>query len=116
MEKWISVKDQLPESGQEVLAYFYDTVSERDSISLLTYFKEGEVMYRRIDRDPRKTKAQRFMNTLYGKDLDVKAKEDGFYEYEWDEKGDTCARLIRDFTTHWMELPKGPIIRAKSEL
>ena len=110
-KEWISVNDKLPESGQEVLTYFYDKVSERDEISILTYFKEGTVMYRRIDRDPRKTKAQRFMSTLYNEDLDVKAKEDGFYEYEWDAKGDTCNRKIGDFITHWMELPEGPEVR-----
>ena len=108
MKEWISVNSKLPESGQEVLTYFYDNVSERDSISLLTYFEEGAVMYRRIDRDPRKTKAQRFMSTLYNEDLEIKAEEDGFYEYEWDEKGDICARLIKDFTTHWRELPDPP--------
>ena len=46
-KEWISVNDKLPESGQEVLTYFYDKVSERDEISILTYFKEGTVMYRR---------------------------------------------------------------------
>ena len=80
--EWIKVEDRLPESGQEILTYYYDVVSERDQIDLLTYFKKDDTMYTKIDRDPDKTKIQRIISTVFNKDLEVKAPEDGFYIYE----------------------------------
>lgn len=108
MNKWISVKDKLPEDGQEVLTYYYDTVAERDMVLLLNYFEKDAVMYTKIDRDSRKTKAQRMLNTVFNSELEVRAREDGFHIFEWDERGDTCCRKHADIITHWMPLPAPP--------
>ena len=106
--KWLEIEEKLPKSGQEVLIYYYDEVSERDEIILLTYFNKGEVMYTRIDRNPKLSKAKRFLNTLFDKNLEVKAEEDGFYIFEWGADGDTQTRKHKDCITHWMELPIAP--------
>ena len=34
MEKWISTKDKLPESGQEILTCYYDEATERHEIGI----------------------------------------------------------------------------------
>lgn len=107
-KEWIQVTDKLPQSGEEVLTYYYDTVSERHQIDLLSYFKKGDVLYTRIDRDPQKTKAKRMLSTLFNKDLEVIAEQDGFYIYEWDEFGDTSCRRHKDCIECWQELPEAP--------
>jgi hypothetical protein len=110
MEKgWVKVNGNLPESGQEVLTYYYNGASERDQIDILQYFKKGDVLYTKIDRDPQKPKAKRFLNTLFNKDLEVIAEEDGFYIYEWNEVGDTDCRKHANIITHWKALPEPPI-------
>ena len=110
MEKWISVKDKLPESGQEVLTCYYDDASERHEIGILTYFKMGDVMYTEIDRktDPKKNLKTWLNNILYNADFQIKAGEDGFYIYEWNEVGDTCCRKHAEIITHWHPLPDPP--------
>ena len=108
--KWISVKDNLPKSGQEVLTCYYDGVSERHEINILTYFKAGDIMYSAIDRqtDPKKHLKTWLANTLFNPDFQIKAGEDGFYLYEWNEAGDTCCRKHADIITHWQALPEPP--------
>ena len=108
MKEWISVKNKLPESGQDILTYYYDDAAERDQIDILTYFKKDAVMYVKIDRDVEKTKEQRVLSTLFNKNLEVKAVEDGFYIYEWNEVGDTVCRKHADVITHWQPLPDPP--------
>lgn len=106
--KWINVKEQLPENEQEILTYYYDHVSERDQISLLTYFEKDAVMYSRIDRNQELSKAKRMLNTIFDKSLEVKAEQEGFYIFEWDNKGDTTCRRHADIITHWQALPEPP--------
>ena len=107
--EWISVEEKLPRNEQDVITYFYDEVSERDEVNYLTYFRKGDVMHTKIDRDINKTKLQRFMSTMLNRDLEVIAPGDGFYIFEWGENGDTQARKHKDCITHWMPLPKAPV-------
>jgi|BioPla2DNA2_1021312.scaffolds.fasta_scaffold118924_2 hypothetical protein len=110
MNNWISAKDKLPENEQEVLTYYYDKPFDIHQIDLLTYYTKGTVIDTKIDRDMSKTKAERLLNTLFNKDFEIKAKEDGFYICEYDENGDTYYRKHADCITHWMPLPEPPIM------
>lgn len=88
--KWISIKDKLPESGQQVLIYWYDEPYEVHQVHLLSYFKKGDVMDISVDY------------TEESPDNKIKALEDGFYLYDgnW--------RKHADIITHWMPLPEFP--------
>lgn len=108
-KEWISIKDSLPESGQEVLIYYYDKFSKRAEIHLLTYFNKGSITYTKIDRSHDKSKAERLISTLFNSEMEVRAGEDGFYIFEWDNTGNTCCRKHIDVITHWMPLPNAPI-------
>jgi hypothetical protein len=98
---WIKVEDKLPESGQEVLTYYFDKPFELDQINLLTYFKKGAVtdsapLHPDIDNPE-----ERLLDAIFG-GRKIKAKEDGFYLCEdgW--------RKHADVITHWMPLPEVP--------
>jgi hypothetical protein len=107
-KNWISVKDKLPESGQEVLTYFYDEPYEIHQICMLTYYKKGAVIDTKMDRDDTHTASEKLFNVLYNKDYDIIAPEDGFYISEWGESGDSCYRKHADIITHWQALPEPP--------
>jgi hypothetical protein len=108
LDKWISVHDELPESGQRVLTYYYDNSFELHQIDLLEYHEKGSVMGTKSDRDPNHTTKERLFNTLFNNDYDIVAPEDGFYISEYDENGDVCYRKHKDCITHWQLLPQPP--------
>lgn len=108
MNNWISVKERLPENEQRILTCFFDKSVEFYQMDLLTYYKKGTVMDNRADRDPSHSAKEKLFNTLYNKDFEIVAQEDGFYIAEWDEEGDIAYRKHGDFITHWMLLPEGP--------
>jgi hypothetical protein len=99
--KWIGVKDRLPESGQEVLVYWYDKPYEVHQIHMLSYFKKGDVIDNIIDYRE-KSPQKRLLDTLFNPNNEIKAPEDGFYIYDgnW--------RKHADIITHWMPLPEFP--------
>ena len=41
---WVNIKEKLPESGQEVLVYWWDKGAKIHQIYTATYFKENDVM------------------------------------------------------------------------
>lgn len=99
--KWISIKDRLPESGQEVLVYWYDEPFEVHQMYILTYFKKGCVIDTFINR-AEKSPEKRLLDTLFNPENEIKAPEDGFYIYDGDWR--KHAYII----THWMPLPGFP--------
>lgn len=90
MEKWIEVKKKLPESGQEVLTYFYDEPFDVDQFQILTYCKKGESLITDTDGS--------LINDLLGVNNTI-ITEDGFYICD-DDKW----RKHADVITHWKPL------------
>ncbi|SHI44426.1 DUF551 domain-containing protein [Parasporobacterium paucivorans] len=108
MSKWISVKERLPEDEQSILTCYYDECLEDFQVGLLAYYKAGTVIDNRVDRHPGHSKSERVFNTLFNKEYEIIAPEDGFYIGEWDIDGDSVYRKHKDCITHWMPLPEGP--------
>ena len=108
MNDWIKATDRLPEDKAEILTCYWDQPSERWDIGILTYYKKGTEMDRKIDRNPNHSAKQRLINTLFNQDYAIIATEDGFYISELGEDGDTQYRKHNDCITHWMHLPEGP--------
>lgn len=94
MNQWISIQDKLPESGQDVLVYWWDEPFEIHQIHLLTYWRKGDVM------------DESLVGLVSGEEGKILAPEDGFYIYEGNE--DRPWRQHADLITHWMPLPNPP--------
>ena len=104
---WISVKDKLPADTQEILTYYYHAPFDTHEIEIMTYFKRGTLMDTIVTRghdDWRKN----LLDTLFNKENEVKAPEDGFYMYENLTDEISSYRKHADIITHWMPLPKPP--------
>lgn len=99
--KWISIKDRLPKSGQQVLAYWYDKPYEVHQIHMVSYFKKRHVMDTFVNHTE-KSPQKRLLDTLFNPNNEIKAPEDGFYIYDGDW------RKHADVITHWMPLPEFP--------
>jgi len=105
MNSWISVKDDLPESGEEVLTYYFDEGYDIHQISILDYFRKDEVMDEVVDYSIDSPEL-RLLDSLFNPANQIKAPEDGFYIY--DEAEATHWRKHADIITHWMPLPEPP--------
>lgn len=101
---WISVKEKLPESGQEVIVYYHDEPAEVHQVYLATYFKKGGLIDSLVDYSE-KTWEKRLLNTLFNPKHQLKAPEDAFYIY------DDGWRKHADVITHWMPLPGPPVFK-----
>lgn len=112
---WISVKDRLPESGQEVLIYYYDEGYEIDAICILSYFSKGAVMDTII---PTKYTMweKNLLDALFNPENKIKAPEDGFYIYDCSDGEDCSYRRHADVITHWRPLPEPPNEYCRSEI
>ncbi|MGI6550876.1 MAG: DUF551 domain-containing protein [Syntrophomonadales bacterium] len=103
---WIKVEERLPESGQEVLIYYWDEGYDIHQIHHLTYFKKGAVMDTAI---PNKydTLEENLLDALFNKANEIRAPEDGFYMSG--HFGDNISfRKHADIITHWQPLPEPP--------
>lgn len=107
---WISIKGELPESGQQVLAYFYDTPYEIDQFCTLTYFHKGDALENEMPHTERealaKTKsdpADRLLTAIFANRTQC-APENGFYIYDVGPDGYCRWRKHADVITHWAEL------------
>jgi hypothetical protein len=101
---WIEIKEKLPESGQEVLVYWWDTGYDIHQIHTATYFIKGYVMDTVIPNKydmPEKN----LLDALFNPENEIKAPEDGFYIYDYIRDG---FRKHADVITHWQSLPKPP--------
>lgn len=91
---WLTVKDKLPESGEEVLIYYYDEPYEIDVFLVLTYYRKG---YKLTCEDI--TNGD-LLGQILGK-YDREVEEDGFYIYD-----NGRFRKHVDVITHWQPLLK----------
>lgn len=103
---WISVKERLPENGQEVLTYYFDESYDIHQISILDYFRAGAVMDELVDYSI-ESPEKRILDVLFNPNRQVKAPEDGFYVN--DEAEETHWRKHADIITHWQPLPTPPV-------
>lgn len=104
---WISVKDELPQNGQEILTYYYDKAFDIHQIYTLEYFYKGTVMDYNISNKFESDKLN-LLDTILNHDNDIKAPEDGFYIFD-NIDGKNCGyRKHADVITHWMPLPEAP--------
>ena len=102
---WIKIKDELPESKQEVLVYWCDEpFGNIHQIHLLTYFKKGDDIGWEF-KDEIANPEARLLDAISNRNNRILAEEDGFYICE----GETHRRHA-DIITHWMPLPKPPKI------
>jgi len=105
MNSWISVKDDLPESGEEVLTYYFDEGYDIHQIGILDYFRKDVVFATAIDCSIDSPEL-RLLDSLFNPANQIKAPEDGFYIY--DEAEATHWRKHAGIITHWMPLPNPP--------
>lgn len=109
MRNWISV-ESLPESGQEVLVYYFDKGFDIHQICIVTYFKKGDVMNIAIPNKydiPEKN----LLDALFNKNNEIKAPEDGFYIKE-----NVGFRKHANIITHWQPLPEPPCFRVTKKI
>lgn len=105
MSKWISVKDRLPENGQEVLTWKLDTsCGENDSFDdyhVLTYYKAGTVIDNEMNMEI-ESPAERVLDWIFNPTSAIIASKDGFYIFEdgW--------RNVSNCVSHWQPLPEPP--------
>lgn len=105
---WIDIKEKLPESGQEVLIYYYDKGYEIHQISIVTYFKKGDIMdtvvpnkYSMLERN--------LLDALVNPENVIRAPQDGFYIYDSAGNEKSHFRKHADVITHWQPLPEPPM-------
>lgn len=112
--KWNNVKDKLPESGQRVLAYYYEPIDDNDGIDqcgVFTYYKAGDTLENEMPNAERlsiaKTKPNSFerLFTLLFENRYVSVEKDGFYMYDTNKEGLMEWRRHNDDITHWRAFP-----------
>lgn len=112
--KWNNVNDKLPDSGQRVLAYYYETLDNEDGIDqcdVFTYYKAGDTLENELPNAERlaiaKTKTSSFekLAALLFETRNVLAGTDGFYMYDANKEGLMEWRLHNDNITHWRAFP-----------
>lgn len=109
---WIDVKDRVPESGQEVLIYYFDSGFDIHQMSIVTYFKRDAVMDTAIPNKydmPEKN----LLDALFNPNNEMKASQDGFYIYDSAGSEEARFRKHADVITHWQPLPEPPYMIAE---
>ena len=113
---WINVKDNLPQSGQEVLIYYFDKGYDIHQIYIVTYFKKDAIMDTVIN-NAYDTPEEKLLDVLFNKENEIKAPEDGFYIYDsaedrfyiYDSVNEKSRyRKHANVITHWQPLPEPP--------
>ena len=103
--KWTSVKDKLPESGERVLVYWYET--DLHQTHICEYFREGEIVRDEVRYTG--TPMERLLDAMFGKRGEKTIEQDGFYIYDSVDDTGLCKwRRHADIITHWMALPEPP--------
>lgn len=112
--KWYPVKERLPESGEEVIAYYWYAYDEDDGFPtcvICTYYKAGDILKNEMPYEERlkvamskSTDAERVMSMLF-ETRNVPAERDGFYFYDVNSEGLTEWRRHSDIITHWRRMP-----------
>lgn len=112
--KWYPVKERLPESGEEVIAYYWYAYDEDDGFPtcvICTYYKAGDILknempYKeRLNQMAKKASAVEQLFTLLFETRNVPAERDGFYFYDVNSEGLTEWRRHSDIITHWRRMP-----------
>lgn len=104
--KWTSVKDKLPESGERVLVYWYES-PDLHQTHICEYFREGEIVRDEVRYTG--TPMERLLDAMFGKRGEKTIEQDGFYIYDSVDDTGLCKwRRHADIITHWMALPEPP--------
>lgn len=104
MSNWISIKDQKPKSGEDVLAYWWEP--DIHQIHMVTYWRKGDVMEYVMMGD-HKCPGKNLLDVILENPKNAfVALEDGFYIYEGERFRPW--RKHSDCITHWMPLPNPP--------
>lgn len=112
--KWYPVKERLPESGEEVIAYYWYAYDEDDGFPtcvICTYYKAGDILENEMPYEERlkvamskSTDAERVMSMLF-ETRNVPAELDGFYFCDVNSEGLMEWRRHNDVITHWRRMP-----------
>jgi hypothetical protein len=112
--KWYPVKERLPESGEEVIAYYWNAYDEDDGFPtcvICTYHKAGDILENEMPYKERvavsmgkATGIERLFSLLF-ETRNVPAERDGFYFYDVNSEGLMEWRRHNDEITHWRRMP-----------
>lgn len=112
--KWYPVSERLPESGEQVIAYYWEEYDENEGYPtcvICTYYKAGDILENEM---PYKERLAVFMGKATGmgrlfsllfETRDVPAERDGFYFYDVNGEGLMEWRRHNDVITHWRRMP-----------
>lgn len=119
--KWYPVSERLPESGEQVIAYYWEEYDENEGYPtcvICTYHKAGDILenempyadkfykYKeRLNQMAKKASAVEQLFTLMFETRNVPAERDGFYFYDVNGEGLMEWRRHNDVITHWRRMP-----------
>lgn len=110
MNDWVSIKERLPESGERVLVYWYESL-DLHQMHVIDYYKAGDIVDDEVVYQGG-TPLERLKDALFGKRGERAIERDGFYIYDPDIDTGLCKwRRHCDCITHWMPLPEPPEVQ-----
>jgi hypothetical protein len=104
---WTSVNTSLPESGERVLVYWYES-HDLHQMHVIEYYKAGDVVFDEVIYQGN-TPLERLKDAIFGTRGQRTIEQDGFYIYDPDIETGLCKwRRHNDCITHWARLPAPP--------
>ena len=111
---WVPVSERLPESGERVIAYYWEEYDENEGYPtcvICTYYKAGDILENEMPYEERlkvamskSTDAERVMSMLF-ETRNVPVERDGFYFCDVNSEGLMEWRRHNDIITHWRRMP-----------
>lgn len=100
---WTSVKDKLPESGERVLVYWYESPGLHQ-MDVIDYYKAGDIVDDEVIYQGN-TPLERLKDAIFGTRGQRTIEQDGFYIYDSVDDSGLCRwRRHSDVITHWTRI------------